>query len=278
MNKLLAIAVVLGMASVSVGDGNDEWFAGEWLCDRDNFNINIDNQTNWNFGASPDGRVAKDMQEGTWYADWHQNDLNDLAAWLTLPPPYPYTAWEVRLGLTGAMWDEANPELLANVEAFSSLNDWNEGTGVTGNEANMGACHDYADASVDPPIPWLDENLNEVDFWSLPATPNTQQIVGWEPSTGPGDLANNRVVLDLGVVYELIADPDCRGLRTWGAGPPGQVYGYWNESCYALTQWSPPPENDAAARLMLYAVPEPATVSLVIIGAALLALRRRRAL
>jgi hypothetical protein len=263
MKRVLAIvAVVCLVASVSSAA---ELLVQKWICDRDNFNDT--SNTLRNYGEKCNARIAKDKQETTLYVDWSQDQYEEINAMMATPPPAPYTAWEVRVGVSGVGWEGANPAAVIWFGAFQSLNDWNANESCDNTVGDdLGACNSWADSVPTPEVPWLNLAGNAVSFWGLPELTNSVPIVGFLPSPAPGTEHLMQAKLDPAVLYKLKHDETCRGLRFWSEA-------YLNHQVYARGQWGCP--GPAATALKLYAVPEPATMLLIAVGGVLL-LRKKR--
>lgn len=297
MRKALVILAVIGMFA-SVGMAGPLQVA-RFPCARDNFNDASNPLAN--SGAACNDRWCKPWERAIHYADWSEADLMEIEAILASPVPAPYDAWEVRFATTGATWEAPGPGVVIWFGAFLSATDWVEGNGDAGNGVagdGTGASHSYAQCSNPTvcdatSIDWVCSNdlVSACDFRSWPVAPcgpglglnqwtNSVPFVGFRPSTGPGDLDTNQAVVDLGpggTLDILINDPLCRGLRagidgTMNMDPVPAQAGY-NEQIYARGQWGTP---GAAAALLVYAVPEPATLLLIAVGGIGLVLRKRR--
>ena len=297
MKRTFAILAVIGLfASVSMG----ELLVGRYPCARDNFN-DASNPLANNGGAC-DQRWCKPWESAIHYADWTEADLEEIWATVNGPPPAGYTGWEVRYANTGCTWFAANPGMVVWFGAFLSHTDWVEGNGDLKNGKTgdgTGASHAYAQCSNPTvcgaqSIDWVcaNDDVTACDFRVWPPAPcgpnslglnqvtNSVPFIGYTPSTGPGDIDTNQCVVDLfpgGTLDVLVNDPECRGLRAGVDGtinmdpvPPQNGY---NEGIYARGQWGTP---GAACALLVYAIPEPATMLLIAVGGVGVLLRKRR--
>jgi hypothetical protein len=266
MRKALAIVAVVALSASVASAG--PMMVSSWVCDRDNSNDS--SSPLLNYGRKCNARWAKDKQETTHYADWSEEQLMEIEVALAGPPPDPYDAWEVRYAFTGVTWEGPNPANVVWFGAFQSGVDWvnDEACDNAGPFAGVGACHLYSNDAGGAAVPWtLPGGGGPVaNFWALPELTNSVPFVGYVPSTGPGDAYLMRVPVDPPVLNLLINDPDTRGLRCWSD--------QWNNhQVYYRGQWGCP---GVAARLELWAVPEPATLLLIGLGGVGLVLRKRR--
>lgn len=263
MRKALTIAAVIGLiAPLAMAQ---DLLVATYAVERDNFNIK---NTSLNDGHGCNGRWAKADGDATHYADWSEADLQDLKALIASAPPAGYTGYEVRYAFTGAF---GGFQLLWQVQfgAFASTNDWNpdESGDNRAPALNTGASDLMADDQLAVQLPWVDPGTGApVTFWGLPELTNSVPFIGWRPSTGPGDVDHLQAVVDQAVLDALIDDPLVRGLRCHSTE-------YFNEQVYARGQWG---TSTAAAKLLVYAVPEPASLLLVAFGGVGLLLRKKR--
>jgi len=278
---LATLAVLVLFASVGLG----QELVARYPCARDNFNDA--SQPLVNNGASCNGRWIKPWETAIHYADWSEEDLMEIWEMVTGPPMPGYTGWEVRYATTGADWETADPNMIVYFGAFLSHTDWVEGNGDAPNGVvgdGTGASHSYAQcsnpAACGPQsIDWVcaNDDVTNCDFRVWPPAPcgpnslglnqvtNTIPFVGFTPSTGPGDIDTNQAVVDLfpgGTLDVLVNDPECRGLRAGVDGTinldPVPTQNGYNKQIFARGQWGMP---GASAALLVYAVPEPATMS-----------------
>jgi hypothetical protein len=276
MRKTLLIVSVVGLlASVAQAD----LMIASFRCARDNFNVNYPGETLWNCGGTTNWRHNKAKQEGTYYADWAEQDLMELELLMSVPPPAPYTGYEVRYvvaptGGTGVT--------RCYLETLNSETDWEENT--ANRVAGDGACNDFADQLVIPgltQLPWIRTTDGApVPFWDLVGIVNSDDYL--DGGLGPWIFTivpdwNNQadvdsmpqITLDLPVLQDLMYNPENRGLRAYNNWDAGADH---NAPLAALGQWG----GTGGARLVLYAVPEPASLTLIGLGGLGLLLRRRR--
>lgn len=276
MRKALVLLTLVCLVSSAAYADN---LVASYTVNKDNYNVNYTGETLWNCGGTSAWRMAKNRQEGQYYGDWTEMDLMDLGGLLAGPTPTPGYTWEVR-----AQWymtSDAQPGVAKQIR-FSTLDTlsmpvdagaqggWEEG--VQDRAPFDGACHDYADqldlgGGTMAGVPWIDVGTGgPVGFWGL--TSAFINSADFNQPLNVGTVVPNELVLDMPLVMHIITDQTNHGLRVegfWGVGDD-------NASNAALGQWG----GLGGMKLVLYEVPEPATLTLIGLGGLALLRRKRR--
>lgn len=242
MGRIVAILACIGIvASLSV--------AAPILT----ISANRDNQTaDWNNrGSNSNSGIAAIYPAGNtgqYYCDWSAADLTALWAQLQTPPPAGQV-YEVKINVTAREYSSSS-EAGVNVgmRTFQYSVDWAELTAddhrPTGSGSNYGA---YGVIT------------------SLPGVSNTGLIVDWVgPSlVVPGVFVVNSAVLDLAVVDDLCNNALARGILFYPTGA-------------SVTKQISTKEQWGGAKITVDLIPEPASLTLLGLGALGALIRRRR--
>ena len=255
--KTLLLATILVVCCAVVASQAEVF---TYIVAKDNYN-NSDGNTTQRGGADED-RAAKGKQEKTWYGEWSDANIADIAAKITgMLPGQTYTlTFKTATGNWGdippapgaaPLDGQGNSTWTPKVSAFYSTTDWVE-MEATNNKASNAAGWDGVVGKL---------------FWSLVDVDNVAPVVGnWQTHSGgtPLVIQWNSAVLEPAVVTALL-DTNCRGLRMWDED-------YHNTTNCSREKWG----GAAAPSLVLEIIPEPASLTLLGLGALGALIRRRR--
>jgi hypothetical protein len=248
MNKALTILAVVGLLA-SVGSA----YELKWKCAKENTNDSSNNAYNNAYGLNSGGQApfANDRQY-TWYGEWSQSDLAEMRAILEAAPWFEWLDYPLELRVaTGEGWGiRGGIRFRPNISAFFAQDDW-----VVDEATNSQASNALGT--------WNKVDGTPVTFWGLDDLDNTAEVIGrWHTGSTPSAIQWNWAFLDREVVYALLYDPNCRGIRAW------DTEGF-NDMALMGSKWT----GEGTAYLIF--MPEPGALSLLALGGAAL-LRRCR--